>query len=321
MADQSARSIKDKMLRQGIKDIRIKKGMKVEELIESMSKMGGFSGQNMVNGIGIIDNMLKDKGSFNFLSFPADIVATGLRGVLAGMVKHFDAIITTCGTLDHDIARAFKGKYSVGAFEADDARLHQLGIYRLGNVFIENKEYGLKLEDSFNEIMGKIYGVKGHKTEYSPTELLSEFGKYMTDENSILRQAYLHKVPVFVPGIVDGAFGTQLAIFSQDHDFKINLLKDELLLSDISFDQKVTGALMMGGGISKHHVIWWNQFKGGLDYAVYITTATQFDGSLSGARLTEAVSWGKIKEKAKYVTIDGDVTIILPVMAAALGLS
>jgi hypothetical protein len=54
MADQSARSIKDKMLRQGIKDIRIKKGMKVEELIESMSKMGGFSGQNMVNGIGII---------------------------------------------------------------------------------------------------------------------------------------------------------------------------------------------------------------------------------------------------------------------------
>jgi deoxyhypusine synthase len=143
----------------------------------------------------------------------------------------------------------------------------------------------------------------------------------MTDENSILRQAYLHKVPVFVPGIVDGAFGTQLAIFSQDHDFKINLLKDELLLSDISFDQKVTGALMMGGGISKHHVIWWNQFKGGLDYAVYITTATQFDGSLSGARLTEAVSWGKIKEKAKYVTIDGDVTIILPVMAAALGLS
>ena len=90
------------------------------------------------------------------------------------------------------------------------------------------------------------------------------------------------------------------------------------MLSNIAFDNKKTGALMIGGGISKHHVIWWNQFKGGLDYAVYITTATQFDGSLSGARLTEAVSWGKVKEKAKYTTIDGDATIIVPVMLAAL---
>jgi deoxyhypusine synthase len=77
---------------------------------------------------------------------------------------------------------------------------------------------------------------------------------------------------------------------------------------------------MLGGGISKHHVIWWNQFKGGLDYAVYITTASQYDGSLSGARLTEAVSWGKVKEKAKYTTIDGDITIILPIMFSYLEL-
>ena len=143
----------------------------------------------------------------------------------------------------------------------------------------------------------------------------------MKDENSILRQAYLHNVPIFNPGILDGAFGTQLAIFSQDHKFRLNLIRDELKLSDISFDNKKTGALMIGGGISKHHVIWWNQFKGGLDYAVYITTATQFDGSLSGARLTEAVSWGKVKEKAKQVTIDGDATIILPIMLSALDIT
>ena len=109
-----------------------------------------------------------------------------------------------------------------------------------------------------------------------------------------------------------------MSIYSQTNDFKLNLIRDELELSNLVFDNKTTGALMIGGGISKHHTIWWNQFKGGLDYAVYITTATQFDGSLSGARLTEAVSWGKVKEKAKYVTIDGDATIILPVMAAAL---
>lgn len=309
---------KDQLLKRGVKDVKLKKGMTTSELIKSMKDIGGFSAQHMVQGVDILDEMIKDKDSFNFLSFPADIVSTGTRGILASAVKYFDAIITTCGTLDHDIARAYGGKYSVGAFHADDVELHKMGIYRLGNVFIENKEYGLKLEDSFTAIMNDIYKSKDYKEEYSPSELISEFGKRMTDEGSIIRQAYLNKVPIFNPGIVDGAFGTALSIFSQTHKFKLNVIKDELELSNIAFDNKVTGALMMGGGISKHHVIWWNQFKGGLDYAVYITTATQYDGSLSGARLEEAVSWGKIKEKGKHVTIDGDATIILPLMFSAL---
>jgi deoxyhypusine synthase len=306
------------LLKKAVKDIKLKKGMSVSELISSMGSIGGFSAQHMVDGIKITKDMVADKDSFNFLSFPADIVSTGVRGVLASAVKYFDAIITTGGTLDHDLARSFGGKYSLGSFQADDAKLHSMGIYRLGNVFIENKEYGLKVEDEFTRIMNDIYTSKGYKKEYSASELISEFGKRMTDPGSIIRQAYLNKVPIFNPGILDGAFGTQLTIFSQNHDFKLNLIRDELALSNISFDNKVTGAFMVGGGISKHHVIWWNQFKGGLDYAVYITTATQYDGSLSGARLTEAVSWGKIKEKAKYVTIDGDATIIMPLMFSAL---
>ncbi|MDE1873870.1 MAG: deoxyhypusine synthase [Candidatus Micrarchaeota archaeon] len=310
-----------RILGRRVRDLRLSKKMSVRQLIDGMESMGGFSAQHMVNGIGILGTMLKDKGSFNFLSFPADIVATGLRGALAQAVKHFDAIITTGGTLDHDLARAYGGRYNLGSFYADDAALHKHKVYRLGNVFIEQKEYGIAVENYFNEIMDDIYKSKDYKKEYSASELAWEFGKRMKDSGSILRQAYLHNVPIFNPGILDGAFGTQLSIFSQTHDFKLNLIRDELKLSDISFDNKKTGALMIGGGISKHHVIWWNQFKGGLDYAVYITTATQFDGSLSGARLTEAVSWGKVKEKAKYVTIDGDATIILPVMLAALDIT
>lgn len=309
---------KKELLKEKVRDLKIKKGMKVKELIENMRQIGGFSGQNMVNGIDIVERMLKDKDSYNFFSFPADIISTGLRGAIANSVKYFDALMTTCGTLDHDIAKAYGGVYNLGSFEADDTELLKLEIYRLGNIFIEKDEYGLALEKYFMEIMNEIYKSKDYKKEYSPSELLWEFGKRMKDPNSIVRQAYLNNVKIFVPGIVDGAFGTQLMLFSQDHDFKLNILKDEIELSNVSFDNKTTGALMLGGGISKHHVIWWNQFKGGLDYAVYVTTASQYDGSLSGARLTEAVSWGKVKPKAKYATIDGDVTIILPIIFAAL---
>ncbi len=315
-----AKDVKSSLLEKHVKDVNLKKGMSVKELIDSQRSVGGFSAQHMIEGIDILEDMIKDKDSFNFLSFPADIIATGLRGMIADAVKHFDAIMTTCGTLDHDLAKAHGGKYSLGKFEADDVELKKMDIYRLGNIFIGSDQYGLAVEKYFGEIMNDIYSSADYKKEYSPSELLREFGKRIKDPKSILRQAYLNNVPIYVPGIVDGAFGTQLTLFAQDHDFKLNLLKDEIELSNISFDHKVTGALMLGGGISKHHVIWWNQFKGGLDYAVYITTASQYDGSLSGARLTEAVSWGKIKEKAHYTTIDGDITIILPVMFSYLEL-
>jgi deoxyhypusine synthase len=75
---------------------------------------------------------------------------------------------------------------------------------------------------------------------------------------------------------------------------------------------------LIGGGISKHHTLWWNQFKDGLDYAVYVSTAVEWDGSLSGARPREAVSWGKISEKAHKAMVEGDASLILPIMVSAL---
>jgi deoxyhypusine synthase len=96
------------------------------------------------------------------------------------------------------------------------------------------------------------------------------------------------------------------------------LLKDSGELNDLVFTAKKTGALIVGGGISKHHTIWWNQFKDGLDYVVYVSTADEWDGSLSGARPREAVSWGKISTKAKRIMVEGDASVLLPLMASAL---
>jgi deoxyhypusine synthase len=298
------------------KDMRLD-GASVADVVKQMSIAGGFGATNLATAVDIIQTMKKDKSCVKFLSFPACVVATGLRGAIAEMIAKglVDVIITTCGTMDHDLARAWGGKYYQGSFELDDAMLHQKQIYRLGNVLIPNDDYGGVLEKNMQPILEELAKIK---SEWSGRELMAEFGKRVKDENSILYQAAKHNVPIFVPGITDGSFGTNIVWFSQDHKFKVDVLADERELADIAFKNKTTGALMLGGGISKHHTIWWNQFKGGLDYAVYITTASQYDGSLSGARLTEAVSWGKVKETAKYVTVDGDVTIILPFILAAL---
>ncbi len=304
------------LLKRKVEEMNLEK-VSFSDLINQMDSSGGFSAKNLAKAVSILKDMIKEKECKKFLSFPACIIATGLRGAIAQTIEKdlFDIIITTCGTLDHDLARAYGGDYYHGSFELDDAKLHDSGINRLGNVLVPNESYGIILENKMNPVLEELVKVK---KEWSGREIIHEFGKRLDDKNSILYQASKKNIPIYVPGITDGAFGTNLVWFSQDHDFKIDVLKDEKEIADIVFSNEKTGALMIGGGISKHHVIWWNQFKKGLDYAVFITTATQYDGSLSGARLKEAVSWGKIKEKARYVTVDGDATIILPVILAAI---
>ena len=56
--------------------------------------------------------------------------------------------------------------------------------------------------------------------------------------------------------------------------------------------------------------------RNGADYAVYINTGQEFDGSDAGARPDEAVSWGKIKEGAVSVKVVGDATILFPILVA-----
>ena len=143
-------------------------------------------------------------------------------------------------------------------------------------------------------------------------------GKHLGD-NSFLYSAYKNNVKVIVPGIMDGAVGSQIWLFSQKHsDFKLNIINDADTLSGIIFKAKKSGALMIGGGISKHHTLWWNQYRDGLDFAVYITTAQEFDGSLSGALVREAISWGKVTQNAKQTTIHAEATTVLPFLYSAL---
>jgi len=304
-----------------VKDIRIRKGMNTNELIKELYESGGFTAKKVAHGVDILENMIKEKNCVKFLSFPACIISTGTRGVITELIKrkYFDVIVTTAGTLDHDLARIWKNYYH-GSFMVDDKELYNKGVNRLGNIFIPNECYGKILEEKMQPILAELGKTK---QKWSTKELVWEFGKQLEKEknreDSILYWVWKNKIPMYIPGITDGAFGSQIWMYYQTHrDFTIDLLKDEQELSDTIFDTKKSGALIIGGGISKHHTIWWNQYKGGLDHVVYITTAVEYDGSLSGAQTREAISWGKVKEKADNVTIDGDATVLLPLIISAL---
>lgn len=54
--------------------------------------------------------------------------------------------------------------------------------------------------------------------------------------------------------------------------------------------------------------------RNGADFSVFLNTASEFDGSDSGARPDEAVSWGKIKKDSTPVKIYAEASLVLPLL-------
>ncbi|PIY91213.1 deoxyhypusine synthase, partial [Candidatus Micrarchaeota archaeon CG_4_10_14_0_8_um_filter_60_7] len=153
----------------------------------------------------------------------------------------------------------------------------------------------------------------------SPTRIFNELGKRMTDESSFVYWCAKNEIPIFCPAPTDGAFGLQLFFFKQDNPkFGIDVTGDMKRLADIVLQSEKTGGIILGGGAAKHHAIGMQIVRGGFDYAVYVSTGTQYDGSMSGARVKEAVSWGKVKEHARFANVEGDASILFPLIIAGV---
>ena len=148
-------------------------------------------------------------------------------------------------------------------------------------------------------------------------ELLWEFGRKLKDNNSILKTCYKKKVPIICPGIQDSMLGMNLWTYSTFNKLMINSLKDLSKLTEISFESKKIGAIIIGGGLPKHHLLMANTIRGGVDVAIQITMDRPEAGGLSGAPLEEAISWRKIRNERKVANLVGDATILFPLIVAA----
>jgi len=292
-----------------IRDLKVEdlEGMDKETLLNC-----GFQATNIGKATDIIGRMKEEKATI-FLTFTANMVASGLRGILAELCKKkfVDVIITTGGSMDHDIIRSAK-EYQLGDFVMDDAELHSKGINRIGNILVPNECYQY-LEGFMMGVFNEIH--KGGEA-VAPSEIAKKIGE-KTGKDSFLYWCTKNSIPVFSPGITDSAIGLQTYFFKQrKKDFAIDVVKDMDELAQLALNAEKTGGIVLGGGISKHHAMGVNLLRGGFDYAVYVTTSSPWDGSLSGARTTEGISWGKIKETANHITVDCDATVAFPLMVS-----
>ena len=297
-----------------VNQIDVESNMKVSDLIYQFDKSGVLGAGRVARASNILTEMIQDEDMSVFMSLGGPLIPGGMRNIVTQMIKngHVDLIVSSGANITHDLVEAFGGSHYRHEGK-DDEELNEEGIGRIADINVGSDDFTI-FETEIIKIFEKI---ASEKKVVSIQELLYEIGLLVDDENSFVATAARCNVPIFAPGLIDSMMGLQLWIFTQDHDFTISAVGDMPYLSDIVFESEKVGAILLGGGLTKHYTLASNVIKGGLDAAIQITMDRPEAGSLGGAPLEEAKSWAKAKCGSNLASVVGDVTVILPLIYAA----
>ena len=297
-----------------VNQIDVENNMIVSDLINQFDESGVLGAGRVARACNILADMIQDDEMSVFMSLGGPLIPGGMRNIVTKMIDegHVNLIVSSGANITHDLVEAFGGSHYRHEGR-DDEELNADGIGRIADINVGSDDFTI-FESEITKIFEKI---ASEKKSVSIQELLYEIGLLVEDENSFVASAARNNIPIFAPGLIDSMMGLQLWIFNQDHDFVVDAVADMHYLSDIVFESEKVGAILLGGGLTKHYTLASNVIKGGLDAAIQITMDRPEAGSLGGAPLEEAKSWSKARCGSSLASVVGDVTVIFPLIYAA----
>ena len=254
-------------------------------------------------------------------------VGTYREGVVAGEQNYCCCITKTCllqptcktyTTTEFTLSypQCMAGTY-LGDFALPGADLRRRGLNRIGNMLVPNDNY-CKFEDWVMPILDAMLREQREEgVRWTPSRVIARLGREIAHPDSIYYWAWKHGIPVYCPALTDGSLGDMLYFHAyKSPGLEIDIVADIRAMNDeaLKAAPRRTGAIILGGGVPKHHICNANLMRNGADFAVFLNTAQEFDGSDSGARPDEAVSWGKIRADARPVKVYGDASLLFPLL-------
>ena len=301
-----------------IKGYDFNKGVDYTALLESFESVG-FQASALHRAKSILNKMIADNAKI-FLGYTSNMISSGNREIIKYLVenKKVDVCVTSGGGVEEDIIKCF-GDFVLGDFNADGKTLREKAINRIGDIFVPNNRY-LDFEKFVQEILEELYEEQKRTGRgILPSEIVWKLGEKIDDERSVCYWAWKNKIRIFCPSILDGSFGDMVYFFKYKtgrEDFQVDIAEDTKLLNDSTIGVEKSGVLILGSGVVKHSILNAHLYRDGADYAVFINTAQEFDGSDAGARPDEAVSWGKVRSDGESVKVFGDATILFPLVVS-----
>ncbi len=326
--DKGKSSIKETILKKAntlegwpeIKGYDFESEFDINEFLKSYLNTG-LQATNLGQAIEIVKQMQKDNATI-FLAFTSNMGTSGVREHIKYLVKNkkTHVLTTTIGAIEEDIIKCFK-PFVLGEFRAQGSYLREEGINRTGNIFIPNDRY-IYFEEFMNKLFTRLLDLQKKSGDIIDIEkFVYEMGHELelqnvpNKETSFTYWAYKNKIPFFCPALPDGSVGDMLYFFKKNNpSFKIDTTDYIVRVTDLALNCEKMGIIALGGSVPKHLIANAALFRDGCEYAVYINSGLEMEGSNAGAPIDEAVSWGKIKSDAQKVKVEAEASLVFPLL-------
>ena len=347
MAKNSSKTVTGRVLHDPVKDklrpiypLDLSKIKTIDDLVRAMGDTA-YTARQIGDAADVLEAMARDKDCFVVMTL-AGALTVGKMGLVfcdlieSGVVK---AIVSTGALMAHGLVEATgRSHFRYDPTKMDDKELFLAGYNRVYD--------SLEPETNLDHVEEVVDGIL---EKWDPTEIVcsyklhSRIGEFLARNSmgrGILKSAFEHDVPVFVPAFSDSELGLDFALnqYARKRDkrpvLRFDPFEDFEAFARMMMATKKMGIFTVGGGVPRN---WSQQFgvyaelmaRRGYEklplkryhYGVRICPEPVHWGGLSGSTYTEAVSWGKFlppEEGGRFAEVLEDATVALPLVVGAV---
>ncbi len=320
-----------------------------EELLDAMSQTA-FGGRQLGEALDVLYHMVTDPDCLVVGTFSGAMTVAKMGKLICTMIDKgwLDVVVSTGALMAHGFIESMglrHYKYKFG--QMDDTFLFSKGFNRVYDT-LEPEINFMQAEDVIHEVMQAIQG----DTFLSSETFCARIGEYLTKHvqgPGILKSAFIHHVPVYIPAFTDSELALDVAthMMRQMPDimdgpcdpsafpFQFNPFLDLFSYTQKICTAKKIGIFTIGGGVPRN----WAQQVGPFveiagqrlpelhlpirrfAYGIRICPEPVHWGGLSGCTYSEGISWGKFlppNEGGKFAEVMCDATIAWPLLIKGL---
>jgi deoxyhypusine synthase len=347
MGRQQKKTVTGRVLHDPVKDklrpifpLDLSRCRTIDELVRAMGNTA-FTGRQIGDAAEVLEAMARDKDCFVVMTLSGALTVGKMGLIFCDLIESgvVNAIVSTGALMAHGLVEATGHSHFRYDPRMDDKTLFEAGYNRV----YDSLEPEVNL-DHVEEVMQRLLREWDAKEVVCSWKIHRRIGEFLhehcPDRRGILKSAYEHDVPVFVPAFSDSELGIDFALHKiarlreNRPVLRFDPFEDFEKFANTMLATKRMGIFTVGGGVPRN---WSQQFgvyaellaRRGYkklplkryNYGLRICPEPVSWGGLSGSTYTEAVSWGKFvppEEGGRFAEVFDDATVALPLIVGAV---
>jgi deoxyhypusine synthase len=346
MGRQQKKTVTGRVLHDPVKDklrpifpLDLSRCRTIDELVRAMGNTA-FTGRQIGDAADVLEAMARDEECFVVMTLSGALTVGKMGLIFCDLIESgvVNAIVSTGALMAHGLVEATGHSHFRYDAKMDDKTLFEAGYNRV----YDSLEPEVNL-DHVEEVMQRLLNEWDAEEVVCSWKIHRRIGEYLhkhAEGRGILKSAYEHDVPVFVPAFSDSELGIDFALHKIARQrenrpvLRFDPFEDFEKFAGTMLATKRMGIFTVGGGVPRN---WSQQFgvyaellaRRGYkklplkryNYGMRICPEPVSWGGLSGSTYAEAVSWGKFvprEEGGRFAEVFDDATVALPLIVGAV---